>query len=118
MAQFTLDPTNFSGTLHFVVEEDGEEPTKQKMEFQNFPELFKRLEQYFSRQYDKLFPFTTGGFTVIEFEGISFSGREGAERFSVDCFDGWKRATFMMEEAKYCAENKEKLQKIKEILNS
>lgn len=116
MAQVTFDDEEFYGELHFVIETNFEGSHNKEISFSDFDEFSYCLQNFYTKNYKELFNEEEDIFHVV-LSGIAFKGRQDTERFAIDVFDGWKRATMIFNEEKFGDLNIEKLELIKKIIN-
>ncbi|MGG0667829.1 hypothetical protein ABE073_04785 [Lederbergia citrisecunda] len=115
MAQVSFKNEEFHGVLHFNVGTmEYDENLQLDLIVNDFDDFTKHMHNFYKRNFGQLFKNIT--VHTIEFTGISFTGRQGTELFSVDITDGWKRATIIFDEKKFGDISIDKIRRIKKII--
>lgn len=113
MSQFTFERGSYKGVLIFLVEDYYGEPQEIELQFIDFDEFLHHMNLYYANKYEELLDMKMHN---VELNGISFSGRQGSERFSVDMLEGFNRATIIFDETKFTGIKNDKLKRIEKIL--
>lgn len=116
MAQVNFQTNEFQATLYFnVVAKEYEGMHNMKILVNDFEDFDYKMNSFYTGNYEDIFK---EKLTIeeIEFEGVSFKGRQDTERFSIDMTDGWKRATVIFDEKKFGDVNIDKIKRIEKII--
>lgn len=116
MAQVSFGNKNFTGIMVLNIETKFDGEHHQDKEFSDFDEFAYYMRMLQEKKYGELVEYEEDVYT-IQLIGITFKGKQDSERFVVDMHEGWKRATISFDEKKYGDINKDKLKRIKAILD-
>lgn len=115
MAQVNFKNDEFHGVLHFNVRAiEYEDEQQLDVLLNGFNDFTRYMSSFHKGDFDNIFKTLT--VESLELTGISFTGRQDTERFSVDITDGWKRATIIFDEKKFGDLNIDKMKRIKKII--